>query len=243
MAHKLNQTSILSSTCAVALCVFSQLQAQPHAMAQSIDQEDNNDLETEHIDLDEIVVTSSPFSRPLGQTISGVSVLDGEALQERLENSIGETLRSEPGVSSTFFGAGASRPIIRGLGGDRVRVLEDGIGTFDAAQTSPDHAVPIEPALAEKLEVFRGAASLLYGSSAAGGVVNTDTGKIPSKLPEGGIDGAIRYSHSTVNNADEIAVGANVGLGQLVLHGEYFNRDATSLQISMLDPNHSSMHS
>jgi len=203
--------------------------------AQDQAAEQLKELETQHIDLDEIVVTSSPFSRPLGQTISGVSILEGEALIDQLEGSIGETLRNQPGVTSTFFGAGASRPIIRGLGGDRIRVLEDGIGTFDAAQTSPDHAVPIEPALAEKIEVFRGAASLLYGSSAAGGVVNTDTGKIPSAVPEGGIDGAARYSHSTVNNADEVAVGLNAALGQLVLHGEYFFRDADNYDIPGLN--------
>lgn len=194
-----------------------------------------SELETQHIDLDEIVVVASPIARPLGQTIGGVSVLEGEELQERLESSIGETLRTQPGISSTFFGAGASRPIIRGLGGDRIRVLEDGIGTFDAAQTSPDHAVPVEPALAERLEVFRGAASLLYGSSAAGGVVNTDTGKIPSALPEDGIDAALRYSHSTVNNADELALGANFGLGQVVIHGEYFTRDADDFSIPGLN--------
>ena len=111
------------------------------------------------------------------------------------------------------MGQGAGRPIIRGLGGDRIRVLEDGIGTFDAAQTSPDHAVPVEPALAQRVEIVRGAASLLYGSSAAGGVVNVDTGKIPKALPEGGIDGAARYSYSTVDNGNEVAAGADVQVG------------------------------
>ncbi len=227
--------SILKNTVFSATTLIAMNALVPTAHAQTSNNEDDTPVETGHIDLDEIVVTASPFSRPLGQVIAGVTILEGEDLQERLESSIGETLRNEPGVSSTFFGPGASRPIIRGLGGDRVRVLEDGIGTFDAAQTSPDHAVPVEPALAQKLEVFRGAASLLYGSSAAGGVVNTDTGKIPSSLPEGGFDGAVRYSHSTVNNADEIAVGTNIALGQIVLHGEYFNRDADDYEISGLN--------
>ncbi len=209
----------------IALSVFA-----PIANAQQ------DDLEPQHIDLDEIIVTASPFSRALGQTISGVSVLDGEALLEQAENSIGETLSSQPGISSTAFGAGASRPIIRGLGGDRIRVLEDSIGTFDAAQTSPDHAVPVEPALAQRVEVFRGAASLLYGSSAAGGVVNVDTGKIPSELPEGGIDGAVRYGHSTVNNGDEVAIGVNLAASNnIVLHGEFAFRDTDDYDIPGLN--------
>ncbi len=216
--------------------VFPVILSTPsYGFAQDDDADADRSFETQHIDLDEIVVTASPFQRALGQTISGVSLLEGENLKERLESSIGETLRSEPGVSSSFFGAGASRPIIRGLGGDRVRVLEDGIGTFDAAQTSPDHAVPVEPALAQKLEIFRGAASLLYGNSAAGGVVNVDTGKIPSAIPDGGFEGAVRYSHSTVNNGDEVSAGLNVALGQLVFHGEYFNRDADNYEIPGLN--------
>ena len=214
------------------LCLVAPFVALPaHALVQDTSSDELEELESQHIDLDEIVVSANPFGRTLGQTITGVSLLDGQELQERLESSIGETLRTQPGISTTAFGAGASRPIIRGLGGFRVRVLEDGIGTLDVGSTSPDHAVPVEPALAERVEIFRGAASLLYGSSAAGGVVNTDTGKIPSQLPDGGIDGAIRYAHSTVNNGDEVTAGLNVALGNLVLHGEYFYRDADDYDI------------
>lgn len=194
--------------------------------------DDVTSLETQHLDLDEIVVTSSPIARPLGQSISAASVLTGEELAERLSGSIGETLRNEVGITSTYFGAGASRPIIRGLGGDRIRVLEDGIGTFDAAQTSPDHAVPVEPALAQRIEVFRGPASLLYGSSASGGVVNTFSGKIPTAIPENGHETALRYSHATVNDGDELAGGTNIALGEnFVLHAEGFFREAGNFNI------------
>jgi len=88
---------------------------------------------------DEIIVTGSPLSTTVDEAITGVSVLTGEELSNRLAGTIGETLKSEPGVSSTFFGAGASRPIIRGQGGDRVRVLLNGIGSIDASSASPDH--------------------------------------------------------------------------------------------------------
>ncbi|MGF1607141.1 MAG: TonB-dependent receptor [Rhodothalassiaceae bacterium] len=190
-----------------------------------------SELEAEHIALEEIVVTASPIARSVGQSITATTVLDKEELSERVANSIGETLRLQPGISATAFGAGASRPIIRGVGGDRIRVLQDGVGSFDAAQTSPDHAVPIEPALAQRIEVFRGPASLLYGSSAAGGVVNVITGRIPQAIPEDGVDLALRYSHSTVDNGDELAGGANVAIGNLVLHGEAFWRNADDYEI------------
>lgn len=206
----------------------------PLASAQDEPAAEQEHEHADHLSLDEIVVTGSPLARTIGQSISSVSVLTGEELLERVSGSIGDTLRTEPGISATSFGAGASRPIIRGLGGDRIRVLEDGIGSFDAAQTSPDHAVPIEPALAERIEVFRGAASLLYGSSASGGVVNTITGKIPNAAPEKGYEGALRYSHSTVNNADEVAGGVNIGFGQFVLHGEGAFREADDYEIDGL---------
>ncbi|MEL7486209.1 MAG: TonB-dependent receptor, partial [Pseudomonadota bacterium] len=212
-------------------CGVIALAAPAHAFAQEVDVV----RETKHVDLDEIIVTSTPLERTLGQSITGGSVLTGEELAEQIESSIGETLRREPGLTSTFFGAGASRPIIRGLGGDRIRVLEDGIGTFDAAQTSPDHAVPIEPALAQRIKVFRGPASLLYGSSAAGGVVNTKTGKIAEEIPEDGLDGALRYSYSTVNNGNEVAGGFNAAAGDIVVHLEGFYRDADDYDIPGLN--------
>ena len=226
--------SLVLTTVAMSLALV------PHAVAQQADpqtvpqQDDTGHDHPDHLNLDEIVITGSPLSRSIGQSISAVSVLDGEELRERASGSIGDTLRNEPGIRATSFGAGASRPIIRGLGGDRIRVLEDGIGSFDAAQTSPDHAVPIEPALAERIEVFRGPASLLYGSSASGGVVNTITGKIPDHAPEEGFEGALRYTRSTVNEGNELATGLNVGFGQLVLHAEGAYRFAEDYEIDGL---------
>ena len=140
---------------------------------------------------DEIIVTGSPLVRSVDEAITGVSVLTGEELSRRLAGTIGETLKNEPGVSSTFFGAGASRPIIRGQGGDRVRVLLNGIGSIDASSASPDHAVAAEPAQAERIEVLRGASLLRYGSSGSGGIINVIDGRIPTELPEDGIDGAV----------------------------------------------------
>lgn len=185
---------------------------------------------------DEIVVTASPLNRSADETIVGTTVVSGDDLSRNLDSSIGETLRKQPGISSSFFGPGASRPIIRGLGGDRISVLDSGIGSIDASSTSPDHAVAVEPATAEKIEIVRGAATLLYGSSAAGGVVNVFSGKIPRKLPEDGADGAIRIGKSTVDDGTEAAGGFDVdlgkaGAGNFVFHGEGFYRKADDYKI------------
>lgn len=161
---------------------------------------------------DEIIVTGSPLTRSVDEAITGVSVLSGDELADRLAGTIGETLKSEPGVSSTFFGAGASRPIIRGQGGDRVRVLTNGIGSIDASSASPDHAVAVEPAQAERIEVLRGAALLRYGSSGSGGIVNVMDGRIPTEVPEG-IDGAVRIGASSVDAGREAAGSVDIGLG------------------------------
>ncbi|MEM9616376.1 MAG: TonB-dependent receptor [Pseudomonadota bacterium] len=192
--------------------------------------------ESFEVEGDEIIVTASPLERTVGETILNTSIISGEELQRRVENSIGETLRREPGVSSTFFGPGASRPVIRGLAGDRIRVLDAGIGSIDASATSPDHAVAVEPATAQKIEIVRGPSTLLYGSSAAGGVVNVFNGRIPSVVPEDGLDGSVRVGTSTVDDGFETSGGFDLKLGDfgdgaLVFHGDGFYRDAEDYDI------------
>lgn len=180
---------------------------------------------------DEIVVTASPLGGTVDDAITGVSVLAGDELAERLSGTIGETLKSEPGVSSTFFGAGASRPIIRGQGGDRVRVLTNGIGSIDASSASPDHAVSVEPAQAERIEVLRGASLLRFGSSGSGGIINVIDGRIPTTVPEG-LDGAVRIGASTVDAGREVAGSLDYGLGaNLVLHLDGTWRESSDYRI------------
>lgn len=185
---------------------------------------------------DEIIVTASPLGRSADETIVAATVVAGDDLDRNLDASIGETLRKQPGISSSFFGPAASRPIIRGLGGDRISVLDSGIGSIDASSTSPDHAVAVEPATAEKIEIVRGVATLLYGSSAAGGVVNVFSGRIPRQLPEDGLDGSLRISGTSVDDGIESAGGfdlnlGKVGAGALVFHGEGFYRKADDYKI------------
>ncbi|MEM0929307.1 MAG: TonB-dependent receptor [Pseudomonadota bacterium] len=191
---------------------------------------------THATDPDTIVVSASPLERPAEAALSSVSVLEGEKLRRQAQATLGETLRREPGISSTFFGAGASRPIIRGLDGERIRTLTNGIGSIDAAAASPDHPTPIEPVLAERIEVIRGSGLLRYGSAANGGVVNVIDGRIPSAVPENGVNAAARAGVSTVDNAYELAGGANVMLGEfggvsVVASGAGAYRDADDYDI------------
>ena len=183
-------------------------------------------------ELDEIIVTGSPLSRTVNDTITGVSVLTGEELEDRLAGTIGETLKLEPGVSSTFFGAGASRPIIRGQDGDRIRILDNGIGTFDASSFSPDHVVATEAAQAERVEVVRGASVLRFGSSGAAGVVNVIDGRIPETIPEDGLDGAYRVGGSTVDDGFNLAGSVDVKASDnIVFHFDGTYRDTDDFDI------------
>ena len=132
--------------------------------------------------LKEVVVTANPLGSDLNDMVAPVSTLGGDALAVRQASTLGETLNSLPGVTSTYFGPNASRPIIRGLDGDRIKVLQNGGSTLDASTLSYDHAVPIDPLVAEKIEVVRGPAALMYGGSAIGGVVNVIDNRIPRDL-------------------------------------------------------------
>ena len=186
--------------------------------------------------IDEIIVSAAYEGRKLGETILGATILHQDDILRQLDGSLGETLRRQPGISSTFFGPGASRPIIRGLGGDRIRVLDSSLGSIDASSTSPDHAVSVEPALAERIEILRGTAMLMYGSSAAGGVVNVFDGRIPDQVPDDNIAAAMRYGHTSVNNGNEATVAMNgliasFGDIKIVTHLDAMLRDTSDYNI------------
>jgi len=134
-------------------------------------------------ELEEIIVTATPLGDV--ELVEPASVIAGAELEERRAATIGETVGRELGVQSSFFGPGVGRPIIRGLEGGRVQVLESGIGALDVSTVSADHAVTIEPFLAEQVEILKGPATLLYGSGAIGGVVNVVDGRIPERADEG----------------------------------------------------------
>jgi len=180
---------------------------------------------------DELFVTASADPRSQLEVAQPTSVLAGEELDLRRQATLGETLAEEPGISSTYFGPGASRPVIRGLGGDRVRILSDGVGSADASNTSPDHAVSVDPLSAERIEVLRGPATLLYGSSAVGGVVNVFDGRIPDYVPSEPITGQVEVSGGTV--ADERAGAASLdgGGGRVAWHADFLLRETDDCEI------------
>jgi iron complex outermembrane recepter protein len=156
----------------------------------------------------EIIITA-PFNRDRAAVLAGTSVLTGEALTRDMRTTIGDTLTKLPGVSSTSFGPNASRPILRGFQGERVRVLKDGIGSVDVSNTSVDHPVVVNPLTSERIEVLRGPSALLYGSSAIGGVVNVLDGRIPRRIPAHAIHadatatyGSAAKERSTFGQAD-----------------------------------------
>ncbi|BAI97951.1 TonB-dependent receptor [Sphingobium sp. TA15] len=130
------------------------------------------------------IIVTAIIPRRQGDILSGTSVVSGEELTRSLRPTIGDTLARQPGVSATSFGPNASRPVLRGFQGERVRILTDGIGSFDVSNTSVDHAVAINPLTADRIEVLRGPAALLYGSSAIGGVVNVIDSRIPRRVPD-----------------------------------------------------------
>ncbi len=150
--------------------------------------------------LDELVVSAGPLSARRSETYQPSSALTGLELTKAAQSSLGETLAGEPGVTSSYNGPGASRPIIRGLGGDRVRILEGGVGSGDVSNQGPDHAVSLEPLAADRIEVVRGPATLLYGSSAVGGVVNIINKQVPRERPSAPIEGSLTALGGTVSD-------------------------------------------
>jgi iron complex outermembrane receptor protein len=176
--------------------------------------------EAAHQDHDaEIVVTGVRHNA--NDVLGGISVLDQEDLTRQVRPSIGETLARQPGVSSTSFGPTASSPVLRGLSGDRVRVLTDGIGSLDLGSSGPDHAITINPLTAERIEVLRGPSALLFGSSAIGGVVNVIDARIPRHRPDGpiGIDVLLNYGSAANERSTNLSVDVPLG-GRFVVHGD-----------------------
>jgi iron complex outermembrane receptor protein len=159
-------------------------------------------------------LTVSPNARDTFESYQPASVLGGEDLDRRLGGTLGITLASEPGVNVRSFGAGNARPVVRGLDNDRVLILENGARTGDLSSQSADHGVTLDPATATQIEVVRGPATLLYGSSAIGGVVNLVSDEIVTK-PLQGVHGAATVQGATADETAGIAANLSGGNGRL----------------------------
>jgi len=182
--------------------------------------------DAQHNELEEVRVSANPLSDVDGHIIQPVHVMNKEELKRRSVQNIGETVSNELGVSSSDFGAGVGRPVIRGLAGARVKVLQDGIGSMDASTTSADHAVTGEPVFAQQIEILRGPATLLYGSGTSGGLVNIVNDRILEYVPEG-LEGDVLAQYETVSDGFLGAANLNVGVGNFAFHfdGMLRNRD------------------
>jgi len=181
--------------------------------------------------LDEVVVTASPLGRTLFELVQPVSVLQGDRLTLALQPTLGETLSRVPGVSSTYFGPAASRPIIRGLDADRIRILQNGSNTVDASATSVDHAVTFDPVSVQSIEIVRGPATLLYGPNAIGGVVNVLDNRIPDERIAETVRGSIEGKYGSVNTERGGAFTLEGGVGGFAWHLEGYKRATDELHI------------
>ena len=178
-----------------------------------------------------LVVSVGPEARSSSELYQAASVVSGRELALRAEATLGETLAGEPGVTSTYFGPGSSRPLIRGLGGDRIRVLEGGVGVGDASSTSPDHAVSVEAGAARQVEVVRGPATLLYGSSAIGGVVNVVDDRIPTAIGSRTLRGYGQILGASISNEVTGAAELSGHVGSLAWNLSGLRRDTDDVGV------------
>jgi len=176
----------------------------------------------------EIVITGNPLGREVAP--ASVGSLSGAELRERGQASLGESLNGLPGVSSTWFGPLASRPIVRGLDGERVRVLNNsGVGQ-DVSALSYDHAVPTDVLSAERIEVLRGPAALLYGGSAMGGVVNVLDNRIPREAISG-VQGRAQLQGASGQRESAGAALLETGNGRQAWHVDAFERRSGDVRV------------
>jgi iron complex outermembrane receptor protein len=183
-------------------------------------------------DLQEVVITATPLRKPALLTAQPVFSLGGESLLRQRSASLGDTLASQPGLSASSFGPLASRPIIRGQGGLRVQTYQDGGDTLDAAALSDDHAVTLDPLLADRIEVVRGPAALMFGNAAAAGAVNVVTPRIPLERLEDALQGGLELRAGTA--AEERAMSGRfaVRLGEhLQFHADAHRQRSEDLHI------------
>ena len=179
-------------------------------------------------EIEEILVLAHPLANEgLAQASD---VLDADGLERKAVGNIGASVGNEPGIHNSAYGAGAGRPVIHGLGGARVRVMEEQIDTLDVSVSSGDHAVTVDPFIAERVEVLKGSATLLYGSGAIGGVVDVHTGRIPHEVPDR-VNGIFDLRGSDNGDGRNGAFRLDGGGGGVAWHVDGFARQADDYDI------------
>lgn len=202
-------------------------QLDPH------DRDDGHAHETgqEYHEIEEVVVRATPLNRNLEELSQSATVLKGNALLREASGSLGDTLARQPGLSNASFGQNVGRPVIRGMQGQRVGVLSNNMSSGDASAVSQDHAVSVEPFLADQIEVLRGPSTLLYGSGAIGGVVNTVTHTIPKEIAANPFSGRAMAQLDSAANERFAAGRLDIGSGSFAFHANGFYRQTDDYEI------------
>lgn len=203
-----------------AFCLVGSLQGQTEAAA-----------EEEPVQLEDFVVKGVNLVKSADLLGTPVDLLSGDQLKRQTGASLGETLAWEPGVSSSFYGPVASRPIIRGQGGYRVGIFNGGTQTGDLSGASPDHAIAQEPLFIEEIEIIRGPAALLYGSSAIGGAVNMKTKTLPRYAPNQPLEAEAEVRYDSVKEGRTAGVASKVGSEAFAVQVNGLVRETDSYQI------------
>lgn len=182
------------------------------------------------VPVETIIIRASPFGLTADQLVQPVDVLSGDELDRGRPGTIGDVLMDRPGISSASFGPGVGRPVIRGQGGPRVQILDNGVASMDASSISPDHAVALDPLHADQVEVIKGPATLIYGGSAFAGVVNVVDDRLPDRVTPGL---RLRSDLSYGDNADErnAALKLRYGQGAMQWGAQYARREAGDFDI------------
>lgn len=180
-----------------------------------------------------LTVTANPLAA--ADIVAPTTTLQGQALQLRARGTLGETLDGLPGVAATAFGPGASRPIIRGLDGDRVRILSNGGASADVSGLSYDHAVPVDALSVDRIEVLRGPGALLYGGTALGGVVNIIDNRIPRE-PPGVLTGKVEAGWSSGARESSLGLLLEGGTARVGLHVDAYRRNAATTRVPIALP-------
>ena len=191
--------------------------------------------------LDPLIIESNIFNNHSNSSYSTpVKVLNREDIEKKNTTTLGEAINYEPGISSSYFAPGTSRPIIRGQNNHRILLMENGADIADVSDISADHTVSIETINADRIEILRGPATLRYGPGAVGGVINVINHRIPQTLHEQPLNLNVQLDHATVSNAETAAAEINGSIDNFSWHFDAMSRNSNiaSHRVSLLFSSH-----
>ncbi len=211
---------ILTCCCSLSLAVS----------AGAADDAHHDDDDPVH-EAERIVITGTPIEHDRDELAVPVDRLDRDEVLDKLGATLGETLRREPGIATSGFSGGASRPVIRGQDAFRTEVLEEGLPTQDVSRESQDHAIPVNPLAFDRIEIVRGPATLRYGGNASAGAINMISQRVPDRVPDQPATGSVYGAIDTVQERRDIAAALSGGIGDFAWHIDGMLRDTKDYEI------------